>query len=428
MTPEKPRIVVVTPNFPIPEEPYRGRPVYETVRRLATMASVKVLCPVATYPAPASLHPRSYRYYPAPESDFSLPGVEVQYFEYPVFPYLSRPLNGMLCRHRLLPLLKREQPQLVLAYWLYPVGYAAVTAAEALTVPAVVVGRGSDVCRINGRVLRELTRRTLSRASFVITVSEELRRRAIQLGARPAQSKAVPNGCDLSVFHPSNTLQARASVGLPETGEVILFLGRLVALKGVRELLASFEQLAAQRKHLRLVLAGEGDLEPEIVSFLQRTRLRDRIQVVGPCPPAQVAQWINAADLVCLPSYSEGCPNSIIESLACGRPVVTTSVGGVPELITPQNGILVPPGDIAALTRALDAALHRPWDAVAISQAFRRTWTEAAQETFSICESVLSAFRQDRESAGEAMHKELELIVHATALPASASRSQAIPT
>ncbi len=132
MQPRKPRIVVVTPNFPILEEPYRGRPVYETVRSLASMASVKVLCPVAKYPAPAWLHPRSYRYYPAPQSDFSLPGVEVHYFEYPVFPYLSRPLNGTLCRRKLMPLLKNEQPQLVLAYWLYPVGYAAVAAAEEL--------------------------------------------------------------------------------------------------------------------------------------------------------------------------------------------------------------------------------------------------------------------------------------------------------
>lgn len=398
MQPGKPRIVVVTPNFPIPEEPYRGRPVYETVRGLASMAEVKVLCPVAAYPNPASLHPRSYPYYPAPQADFSLPGVSVQYFEYPVFPYLSRPLNGMLCRQRLLPLLKREQPELVLAYWLYPVGYAAVTAAEALGVPAVVVGRGSDVCRINSRVVRELTRRTLRRASFVITVSEELRRRAIELGARPAQSKSIPNGCDLSVFFPSSKPEARAQLGIAQGDELILFVGRLVALKGVRELLSAFEQLAASRPRLRMVLAGTGDLKPEIAAFLQRTALQERIQIVGLCPPEQVARWINAADLVCLPSYSEGCPNTVIEALACGRPVVTTAVGGVPELITPDNGLLVPSGDIRALTQALDAALSRDWDPARISQAFSRTWAEAAEETLSICQNVLAGYHPAGES------------------------------
>ena len=403
MQPRKPRIVVVTPNFPIPEEPYRGRPVYETVRGLASMASVKVLCPVAKYPAPAWLHPRSYRYYPAPQSDFSLPGVDVQYFEYPVFPYLSRPLNGSLCRQKLMPLLKNEQPQLVLAYWIYPVGYAAVTAAKELGVPTVVVGRGSDVCCVDGIVLRELTRRTLSQASHVITVSEELRRRAIQLGARPSRSKAVPNGCDLSVFYPAAKAHTRAHLGLPDSSEVILFVGRLVQSKGVRELLTAFEGLSAKRKRLSMVLAGEGDLEPEIVAFLQRTGLQDRLRVVGPCPPVQIAQWINAADLVCLPSYSEGCPNAIIEALACGRPVVSTAVGGVAELVNSRNGVLVAPRDAQALTWALDAALEGSWEAESISNSSRRTWSDAAQETLSICESVLSTFHiaEDRISLAD---------------------------
>ena len=394
----KPRIVVVTPNFPIPEEPYRGRPVYETVRRLALLADVKVLCPVATYPTPSSLHPRTYRYYPAPQSDFSLPGVEVEYFEYPVFPYFSRPINGRVCRQHLMPLLRREQPQLVLAYWLYPVGYAAVTAAELLGVPAVVVGRGSDVCRIDGIVTRELTKHALSRASFVITVSDEIRRRTIQMGARPSLTKTVRNGCDLSVFYPTPTEDARANFGIPKDSELILFVGRLVALKGVRELLAAFEVLAAKRERLQLVLTGEGFLEAEISSFLHRTGLRDRVRVVSPCGPHEVAQWINAADLVCLPSHSEGCPNTIIESLACGRPVVATTVGGIPELVHGGNGILVPPADVPSLTQALNTALDTTWDSAAISHGCHRTWHEVAQETLSICEGVLASSRQTDSS------------------------------
>jgi teichuronic acid biosynthesis glycosyltransferase TuaC len=403
MQPKKPRIVVVTPNFPIPEEPYRGRPVYETVRSLASMASVKVLCPVAKYPAPTLLHPRSYRYYPAPQSEFSLPGVDVQYFEYPVFPYLSRPLNGMFCRQKLMPLLKREQPQLVLAYWLYPVGYAAVAASKELGVPAIVVGRGSDVCCVDGIVLQELTRRTLSQASYVITVSEELRRRAIQLGARSSQCKAVPNGCDFSVFYPTAKDEARAHVDVPKSSELILFVGRLVRSKGVRELLAAFELLAAQRKRLYLVLAGEGDLEFEIAAFLRRTGLRGRLRVVGPCPPVRIAQWMNAADLVCLPSYSEGCPNTIIEALACGRPVVSTKVGGVSELVSQENGILVAARDARALTGALDRALDESWEPASICNSSLRTWSDAAKETFSVCEDVLSAFQmaEDRISSAD---------------------------
>jgi len=415
----KPRISVVTPNFPIPEEPYRGRPVYETVRELAALASVKVLCPVATYPAPSSLHPRTYRYYPAPHSDFSLPGVDVEYFKYPVFPYFSRPLNGRICRQNLMPLLRREQPQLILAYWLYPIGYAAVTAAEELGVPAVVVGRGSDVCRIDGIVMRELTRQTLSRASFVITVSEQIRRRSIQLGARPSHTRTVRNGCDLSVFHPVSKAEARARVGIPTDAELILFVGRLVPLKGIRELLSAFEPLAAQRKSLHLVLTGEGCLETEIHQLIERTGFRSRVHLLKPCGPAEVAQWINASNLVCLPSHSEGCPNSIIESLACGRPVVATDVGGIPELIDHSNGILVPPGNAEALASAIRAVLDRPWDSSAISDACHRTWNEVAQETLSICEGVLSTGRRSERKVSYETEKAILAASHSHAAPNS---------
>jgi len=98
----------------------------------------------------------------------------------------------------------------------------------------VVVGRGSDVCRVDGIVTRELTKHALSHASFVITVSDEIRRRTIQMGARPSHTKTVRNGCDLSVFYPMPTEGPRAGFGIPKDSELILFVGRLVALKGVR--------------------------------------------------------------------------------------------------------------------------------------------------------------------------------------------------
>jgi len=84
---------------------------------------------------------------------------------------------------------------------------------------------------------------------------------------------------------------------------------------------------------------------------------------------------------VVLASHSEGCPSAIIEALACGRPVVATKVGGIPELINDRNGLLVPPRDVKALTLALELALNKSWDPVAISNQFQRTWTEVAQET-----------------------------------------------
>ena len=94
---------------------------------------------------------------------------------------------------------------------------------------------------------------------------------------------------------------------------------------------------------------------------------------------------MRAADLFCLPSYSEGCPNVVVEALACGRPVVATRVGGIPELVKGTCGMLIPPRDIGELRRALDAALSKQWDGEEIARTSRRSWKDVAAETFAVC-------------------------------------------
>jgi glycosyltransferase involved in cell wall biosynthesis len=99
----------------------------------------------------------------------------------------------------------------------------------------------------------------------------------------------------------------------------------------------------------------------------------------------EVASWLAAANVFCLPSYAERCPNSVIEALACGRPVVGTRVGGIPELVDSESGILVAPQDSEALAEALGEALSRPWNERQISQRSQRGWDQVAEETCQIC-------------------------------------------
>jgi glycosyltransferase involved in cell wall biosynthesis len=99
---------------------------------------------------------------------------------------------------------------------------------------------------------------------------------------------------------------------------------------------------------------------------------------------------MNAADVFCLPSHSEGCPNVIVESIACGCPVVGTRVGGISELVTEDTGILIEPQDPSALARALRTALSKSWDRRTIASARVRTWEHVADETFQVCKGILS--------------------------------------
>lgn len=97
-----------------------------------------------------------------------------------------------------------------------------------------------------------------------------------------------------------------------------------------------------------------------------------------------------AANLVTLPSYMEGCPNVILEALACGRPVVATDVGGIPEIMSDSCGRLVPARDPVALARALSSVLDGDWDQAAISAHWSRSWNTVARELLDIFQSLLS--------------------------------------
>jgi glycosyltransferase involved in cell wall biosynthesis len=115
--------------------------------------------------------------------------------------------------------------------------------------------------------------------------------------------------------------------------------------------------------------------------------------LVGAQSPTEVARWMQASDLVTLPSYSEGHPNVLVEALACGRPVVATPVGGVPEVVDAQCGVLVPARDAPALAAGLASVLDRLWDHAALAQRFSRDWRQVAQETLAACEEAVELHR-----------------------------------
>ena len=109
-----------------------------------------------------------------------------------------------------------------------------------------------------------------------------------------------------------------------------------------------------------------------------------------------------ASDLVTLPSYSEGHPNVLVEALACGRPVVATPVGGIPEVVDAESGILVPARDASALAVALVQALDRHWDEAALARKFSRDWRQVAEDTLEACEEALDESRA--ANAASALH------------------------
>ncbi len=262
-------------------------------------------------------------------------------------------------------------------HWIVPGGIMAAAAARRL--PLVISLHGSDVFVAERHAIaRAAARRVLHRASWVTAPSDDLRRRAQQLGADPARVETVPYGVDADRFAPSPAIAAdvRRDLSLG-SGPVIFAAGRLVRKKGFEHLIAATRTLATTHPSVRLLIAGDGDLRDELTTQAASASPA-RVTLLGNRSQDEVARLITAADVVAVPSVRDeagnvdGLPNFALEALASGTPVVASRVGGLPQTIDDGvTGLLVPERDPSALANAMAALIDRPDWARALGQRAR---------------------------------------------------------
>jgi glycosyltransferase involved in cell wall biosynthesis len=288
--------------------------------------------------------------------------------------------SGFRRLHRVAPF------DIVDAHWAYPDGVAAAILASQVRVPFAVTVRGDDVnvfAQERGR--RPWIRWALSRASVVIALSGDLKRRVDELTNGRARTVVVPNGIDVDRFRRVDQPGARRRLGLKAEGRVLLSVGRLHASKGFDTVIDAVGRLGSRFDDVQLFVAGapdgEADARPAIAAAVARHGLEGRVHLVGPQSPERLVDWYNAADLFCLATTREGSPNVLLEALACGLPCVATPVGGNPDAVrSPELGLLVTP-DPASIAAALERALDAGWDRPAIAlEGRRRSWAHVADE------------------------------------------------
>jgi teichuronic acid biosynthesis glycosyltransferase TuaC len=381
-------ITIVTQIFPTREQPYRGHSVFQTALRLKQWSNVRVIAPHARYTRWVRLKTRSWS---KTDLSYTPPGSLVtQYCDYPAFPLVSRAANGWQCAKSVAPFVAKDRPDVILSYWVYPDGFAAVNLGRRFGIPVVIKAIGSDVNNPGGPVQSALARYALRHADMCMTVSEDLRRKVIAMGISDERVCAVANGCDTSVFRVGDRKLARKELGLAPIGSLVLYVGRLDLAKGLRELLLAVAKIVSARPLLRVALVGEGPARAELKELAKRLRINEHVIWGDPCSSSDIARWMAGSDVCVLPSYREGCPNVVLEALSCGRPVVGTFVGGIPDLVNEDCGILVPPQNVNALTEAISICLGREWDAEEISRQQRRSWEQVAAETFEICSALVA--------------------------------------
>jgi teichuronic acid biosynthesis glycosyltransferase TuaC len=383
------RVALVTKIFPSSIHQWAGHSAYQTIRVLAQRTDLQAFYPYAVYPSALTRFDRV----PKPDPTWQPEGVPTTYIPHPGLPGLTRHLNGHLIARKLLPYVRAFRPDIVLSYFIYPYGYAAIRIARALGVPAVLTAIGSDLHSIPDPLTLRLTRSALRDADFVSTTSGDLCTLARTLGADPTRSRPKLNGCDTTVFYPRDKQQSRAALSLDPDKDTVVYVGRLDVRKGLVELIEAAANLGPNRPNLRVYIVGDGPDKPALTAAIVAHNAAPWVTLVPSCPTDQVAIWMAAADLVTLPSYNEGCPNVVIEALAAGRPVVATNVGGIPEIMDDTCGRMVPPRNVPALAQALDEVLTQTWDAKTISAKHGRSWPDVAAELHTVLEEAIAAKR-----------------------------------
>ncbi|UCC92743.1 MAG: glycosyltransferase, partial [Thermoplasmata archaeon] len=202
--------------------------------------------------------------------------------------------------------------------------------------------------------------------------------RLVAMGMDPDRIEIVPNGVDLDVFRPVDpevALEFRERFGVPEDAPLVLFLGKLVEQKGFLDLMASMPKVLREVPDAHLMVLGEGPDHGKGETMVKRSGIGDSVTFAGRMCCDDLVSAYGAAQVVTLPSHSEGMPLVILEAAATGRPVVATAVSGIPEFVEEgRTGSLVPPSDADTLSEALvnylnDDALSRTVGANALAKA-----------------------------------------------------------
>jgi len=388
-------ILTLTSLFPNHCEPNYSIFIKKRIEALSKLASVKVVAPVPwTLKFPLI---EKYKKYAQIALQENQDGLEVFHPRYLVTPKIGRLLYGHMFLYSIKGVIRgiiNEYPCDILdVHWIYPDGFAGVKLAKMLGIPVSVTVRGSDINLYPQYPFRRrLIAHTLKEANLVIAVCKDMVGKISALGVNETKIKVIPNGVDIKRFYPMKKKEARNRLGLLDNYKLILSVGRLESPKRFDLLIKAIKILIEYTSDILLIIIGEGTNRLRLEKLGRRLRILERVKLLGARPNEELVYWYNAADVFCLPSDSEGWPNVLFESLACGTPVVASNVGGIPEIIFSEDyGILVNKQDVKKWTQGIFKALTREWDKKRlVDYAQQNTWDEVGQRVYSEFQDLLN--------------------------------------
>jgi teichuronic acid biosynthesis glycosyltransferase TuaC len=388
------RILVFSSLYPSATQPRHGIFTERRIRHLLlhSGAEIRVVAPVPWFPFKGEMFGEYGVWARSPTEDVRH-GIPISYFRYPTIPRVGMSLQPFLMAGALAPKLQKcinggFHFDVIDAYTLYPDGVAAALLARHFKVPLILTAYGSDVYLYpRFGVPRRLIQWAARHAGAISTVSQALADELAVLGVSKAKTHVIRNGVDRDLFRPPEDRAAvRARLAL--NGPTLLSVGTLKKLKGHELMLRAL----ALVPDVALLLVGSGPEGSRLKRQASDLGIADRVRFLGQIDPNLMPAYYGAADALLHTSWSEGIPNVLLESIACGTPVIATNVGGVAEVVNvPDAGLLVATHQPEAVAHAIRTLVARPIDReVVCNHADRYSWGGTASAHFRMLQGVVA--------------------------------------
>ena len=249
------------------------------------------------------------------------------------------------------------------AHYTYSAGFVGYMLKKIYKTPLVITGHGYDVYQLpfKNNEWREKITTILRYADRIFTNSIRNKSLIKKIGVN-TKIQISPTGVNDELFFPVNTLECRKKLNLPNEKKILVSVGSFVEVKGQKYLIDAIKEILIYRNDILCILVGGGRLERDLRKRIKKLGLSKYIKLIDKQKQHKIPLWINSSDIFVLPSLNEGMPDSMFEALACGKPFVGTKVGGIPEVINNEIGLLVEPGSVQDLTEKIMEALNKEWD------------------------------------------------------------------
>lgn len=391
------RILAISYLFPNRVCPNYGIFVLNRLKAVQKYCEVKVINPIPWFPFNSRL--KRYKNYDQIPTKEVIEGVEVFHPRFFTIPRYLKILDAVAFFLAIFPLalkISKAFPfDLIDVHWTFPDLLTGRLIAKYYKKKQLITLRGKEALFSNGAFYyKKVIIPLITKSDAIISLSRELADICVAEGVRQEKIHIVRNGADVTAFYFQEKTKCRERLGLPQNERIVLSVGSLIHRKGHDRIIRIFSEILKKCPDTSLYIVGsigpEGNYRKELLELVKKYSLTGKVRFTGAAKNTDLLLWYNAADIFCLASRGEGCPNVLSEAIACGCPSISTDVGAVSEILQNESMGKVIPNNDQSLLSGLLYVLDREYDREMISFVMKKyDWDWCAKKVIKVYKEVL---------------------------------------